>query len=75
MIDAESFSRLLHDDSRVQQLSRLRRDTQLIIDDVKRNKDLLESKLKSELKKLTDQKAELERLEQVAVGDMLKESI
>ena len=73
LVDAESLSRLLHDDSCAQELSRLRRETQMTIDDVRRNKDLLESQLSSKLKKIAYQKAELERLEQIAISDMLKE--
>ena len=73
LVDAESLSRLLHDDSCAQELSRLRRETQMTIDDVRRNKDLLESQLSSKLKKIASQKAELERLEQTAISDMLKE--
>ena len=73
VIDAESLSRLLRDDSCAQQLSRLRRETKMTIDDEKRNKDLLESKLSSKLKKIADQRAELDHLEQMAISDMMKE--
>ena len=41
---------------------------------MRRNKDLLESQLSSKLKKIAYQKAELERLEQMAISDMLKEN-
>lgn len=45
----------------------------MTIGDMKRNKDLLESKLSSKLKKIAEQRVELERLEQVVISDMLKE--
>ena len=71
--DGETLARLLCDDGRIQTLERLRRELQLKSDDLKRNKDLLESKLNSKLKIIADQRAELDRLEQLAVEEMLVE--
>jgi hypothetical protein len=48
MIDAEALVRLLRDDYCRLKLTRLRMDTQLTIGELKRNKDLLESKVTSE---------------------------
>lgn len=73
MVDAESLVRLLQDDACIRMLSRLRRETQLTVDELKRNKDLLESSLAAKLKEIAAQRAELEQLERVAVEDMLKE--
>jgi hypothetical protein len=53
-------------------LARLRRETQTSIGELKRNKDLLESRLDSKLKQISDQRIELDRLEQLAVEEMLK---
>lgn len=73
MVDSESLARLLQDDSCTRHLSRLRRETQLTVGELKRNKDLLESTLAETLKKIAAQRAELERLERIAVEDMVRE--
>lgn len=44
-----------------------------MIDDIKRNKDLLESQLAAKMKKIAAQRAQLDRLERAAINDMLKE--
>ncbi|KAK5011505.1 hypothetical protein LTR28_001222 [Elasticomyces elasticus] len=72
-VDSESLARLLQDDTCATTLSRLRRETQLTIDELKRNKDLLESRLAEKLRKIAAQRAELNHLEHAAVEDMLKE--
>ena len=73
MVDSESLARLLQEDTCALALSRLRRETLLTIDELKRNKDLLESRLAETLKRTAAQKAELERIEHMAVEDMLRE--
>jgi hypothetical protein len=73
MIDAEALARLLRNDHCVRKLTRLRMDIQLIVGELRRNKDLLESKLSSTLRKTAVQRAELDRLEHMAVEDMLRE--
>lgn len=73
MIDAESLSKLLHGNQCSRKLARLRRETHLVIDDIKRNKDLLESQLAAKMKKIAAQRAQLDRLERAAINDMLKE--
>ena len=72
MIDSESLARLLQDDSCIRTLSRLRRETQLTIGELKRNKDLLESALVETFKKIAAQRADLDQLERIAVEDMLR---
>jgi hypothetical protein len=72
LADAEVLAQLLHDDPSARSLARLRRETQVSIDELKRNKDLLESRLNSKLKQISDQKIELDRLEQSVVDEMLK---
>ena len=49
LVDAETLVQLLQDDNCAKRLTELRRDTQLTIGELKRNKDLLESKLKLKL--------------------------
>lgn len=73
MVDSESLARLLHDVSCTRTISRLRRETQLTVGELKRNKDLLESALAETFKKAAAQRAELEQLERIAVEDMLRE--
>ncbi|KAK4964211.1 hypothetical protein LTR66_012418 [Elasticomyces elasticus] len=72
-VDSESLAQLLQDDTCATTLSRLRWETQLTIDELKQNKDLLESRLADELGKIAAQRAELNHLEHAAVEDMLKE--
>lgn len=73
MVDSESLARLLQDETCAKTLSRLRRETQLTIDELRRNKDLLESRLAETLKRIAAQRLELDRLEQTAMEDMLRE--
>ncbi|OAP55055.1 hypothetical protein AYL99_10755 [Fonsecaea erecta] len=73
MVDAEALARLLQHDSCTRQLSRLRLDTQLTLGELKRYKDLLESNVTSKLRDIATQRAELDRLEEEAVQDMLRE--
>lgn len=72
LVDAEALTQLLHDDHSTISLARLRRETQISIEELKRNKDLLESKLNSKLKQISDQRIELDRLERSIVDEMLK---
>lgn len=72
LADAEALTKLLHDDNSTRSLARLRRDTQTSIDELKRNKDLLESRLNLKLKQISDQRLELDRHEQSVVDEMLK---
>lgn len=71
--DAEQFAILLENDSGARALSRLRREANSILDELGRNKDLLESKLKERMKSIASQRAELDRLEMQVVQEMLTE--
>ena len=73
LVDAETLSQRLQDDDRTKCLTRLRREVQITIGELKRNKDLLESKLTSKSQKFADERADLDRLEQLAVEEMLRE--
>ncbi|RMZ79333.1 hypothetical protein DV737_g3420, partial [Chaetothyriales sp. CBS 132003] len=72
LADAEALAQLLHDEHSTRSLARLRRETQISIEELKRNKDLLESRLRSKLKQISDQRIELDRLEHSVVDEMLK---
>ena len=73
LFDAESLAVLLEDDTCAREVSRLRREAGTITDELGRNKDLLESRLMEQLKEITGRRAELDKLEQQAIKDMLKE--
>lgn len=73
MPDSESLARLFQDETRADIISRLRRETQATIEELKRNKDLLEPKLGDTLQKFGAKRDELESLERAAVDDMLRE--
>jgi hypothetical protein len=71
--EAESLATVLRNDICAQILSRLRRAVQQVIDELGRNKDLLESILKEKLQEIDARRRELDSLECKAVEDMLKE--
>ena len=66
------LAQLLHEDFSTRFFVRLRRETQISIDELKRNKDLLGSRLNSKLKQISDQRLELDRLEQSVLDEMLQ---
>ena len=72
LADAVALAQLLHDEHSTRSLARLRRETLVSIEELKRNKDLLESRLSSKLKQIADQRIELDRLEHTIVEEMLK---
>lgn len=71
--DAQLLAELLHDEHCTQKLSYFRRQIYMGIEDIKRNKDLLESQYCATIKQIAAQKAELERQERSALDDMFKE--
>lgn len=73
VVDAGSLAMLLQDDVSINTISRLQRESQFTIEDLKRNKDLLESRLAETRKQLAARRAELERQELDAVENTLKE--
>lgn len=73
VMEAGSLAIVLRNDICVQILSRLRRAVQQVIDELRRNKDLLESILKEKLREIDARRRELDSLECEAVEDMLKE--
>jgi hypothetical protein len=73
LIEAESLANLLHNNTATQTLSRLRREAQHVVDDIGRNKDLLESTVKEKLQEIEARRCELDSLECSVVEDMLRE--
>lgn len=73
ILDAESLATLLEDGVCLRLLRRLRRDTQLAIEELERNKHVLTSQLGETFKKIAAQRAELDRLEKAAIAEMVRE--
>ncbi|ETN45756.1 uncharacterized protein HMPREF1541_09589 [Cyphellophora europaea CBS 101466] len=71
--DAELLANLLHDDVCANHLSRIRREVSLAVDELKLNKDVLESKVAETLKKLAAQRLAIVHAEAAAVEDMLRQ--
>lgn len=72
LADAEVLTQLFHDDYSTRSVARIRRETQISVEELKRNKDLLESRLNLKLRQISDQRIELDRLEHSIVDEMLK---
>lgn len=73
LLDAERLMLLLQDEAASKQLTALRQKAELATEDMKTNKDLLETRAAKQLRRYADQIIELERLQQAAVEEMLKE--
>jgi len=73
MIEAESLANILHNNICARMLSRLRREAQQVVDELGRNKDLLESILTEKLQEIDVRRRELDSLERRAVEEMLRE--
>lgn len=73
ILDAESLATLLGDGDCLVSLRRLRRDTQMAVEELERNKHVLASQLGETMKRIAAQRAELDRLEAAAVAGMMKE--
>lgn len=73
IMDAESLAKLLLNDEFVYIISTIRRQTQSTIEELERNKDLLESRLAETKKQFAARRAELERQEREAMENTVKE--
>ncbi|KAI0805229.1 hypothetical protein GGR55DRAFT_285014 [Xylaria sp. FL0064] len=73
LLNAESFADLLGDTTRLKLLTEVRRNIQLTIEELERNKHLLTSKLRETFKNIAAQRAELDRIEAMALADMMRE--
>lgn len=73
LLDAESLATLLDDTASLRSLTKLRRDTQLAIEELERNKHILQSKLEDKLRRIAAERAELDQREEAAIREMLEE--
>ncbi|KAH6974015.1 hypothetical protein EDB80DRAFT_877373 [Ilyonectria destructans] len=73
LLDAEGLATLLEDKVCLKSLTKLRRDTQLGIEELERNKHVLSSNLGETLKRTAAKRAELDRIEEEAIDEMVKE--
>jgi hypothetical protein len=73
LLDAESLATLLGHTASLELLSKLRRTTQMAIEELERNKQVLSSKLEETLKSIAAQRMELDRLEKSAISETMKE--
>ncbi len=73
MRDAEALCRLLQDEQAAEIVARMRRKMQACVEEIKRNKDLLESRLAAIRRDFLRQKAALECSEQAAIAQVLAE--
>lgn len=73
MFDAESLATLLEHSTSVTLLAELRRNTQVAIEELERNKYVLRTKLEETVKSIAIQRAQLDDLEKAAISNMLKE--
>ncbi|RDL30367.1 Uncharacterized protein BP5553_10245 [Venustampulla echinocandica] len=73
MIEAEFLADILHDNICARTLSCLRREVQQVVDELGRNKDLLESRLTEKLQDIDTRRRELDSLERKAVEEILRE--
>lgn len=72
LLNAESLTTLLGDTTRLESLAGLRRNVQQAIEELERNKHLLDSQLKETLRKIAAQRTELDRAEEMAISEMMK---
>ncbi|KAK1807667.1 hypothetical protein LTR12_017985 [Friedmanniomyces endolithicus] len=73
MSDAEVLCRLMQDEQSAETVARMRCKMQACVEEIKRNKDLLESRLKAIRKDFLWQKAVLESREQAAIAQVFSE--
>lgn len=71
--DAEGLAALLGDATQLARISKLRRDARKVIEELERNKQFLRARLDETLRQLACQRAELQRLESVAIAEMKRE--
>nr|POE72451.1 hypothetical protein CFP56_12324 [Quercus suber] len=73
MYDGESLCKLLHDAPSTTTMTRLRRTTSLAVDDLKRSKDLLETRIAATIQDFATRRAQLAQLEQLTLAQLLAE--
>ena len=65
---------LLKNEEGLKVIAKLRRDTRSAIEELERNKHVLISRFEETLKRVAAQRAELDRIEEAAVAEMIKEN-
>lgn len=70
IVDAECLATLIQDEDCLSSLSILRRETVAIIEELERNKHILNSSFEDAKKKITAKRAELDELEKMAALEM-----
>ncbi|KAK0386391.1 hypothetical protein NLU13_6228 [Sarocladium strictum] len=73
LLDAETLAIFIEDVELQRRISRLRGDTRAIVEELEQNKHFLRSKLDETLRKIADQRRELQALEEDAIAEMAKE--
>ncbi|CAI7670743.1 unnamed protein product [Penicillium pancosmium] len=73
--NAQLFLEILNDTCRSEKVTFLRRELSLAIEELKRNKDLLEGKMRAELEDIQARRAHLDMLEQAAKATMVNSDI
>lgn len=71
--DAQLLSSFLGDATCSRRLTQIRREMSVAVDELKRNKDVVESKLAHELQKIAARRSALDRAEVEAVEEMLRQ--
>lgn len=71
--DAQLLSNFLGNATCSRRLTQIRREMSVAVDELKRNKDLLESKFAHELQKIAAQRSALDHAEAEAVQEMLRQ--
>lgn len=75
LLDAEAFAFLLVDTDDIEQIAKLRRKTQIIMEELERNKHFLRSRLDETLRGVAAKREELRDLEELAITEMEREDI
>lgn len=73
LLDGEALATILHEESCVESLAKIRQTTQLAIEELEGNKHVLSSKLEETLKRIATKRAELDRQEEAAIKETVEE--
>ena len=73
LLDSERLATLLNDENAAKRIARQRGTLELAVDEIKRNKDFLRFRATEMIEGLEDKIAEMKRLQEAAVEDMLIE--
>ncbi|KAI9759618.1 MAG: hypothetical protein M4579_002186 [Chaenotheca gracillima] len=71
--NAELFLDIIRDTPRLERIGAIRCALQSSVEDLQRNKDILETRTQDQFRLISDRRAELDRLEEAAVASMVRE--